>query len=297
MDDMPATSESRFDLLSAAKINVFLEVLGKRDDGFHELETVMLRTDFCDVLSFAHNTSQKIELTLALGSVVGEGEFPLGDSNLIIKAAAALKQQTGCRHGASIAVKKVIPAEAGLAGGSSNAATALVGLNRLWGLGLTKPQLHQIAATLGSDINFFIEDCSAAICRGRGELVEPIPTGGTLHFVAVRPEVGNSTPGVFSKLVPSTSTCTSEAVVAAIASGDAVQLSSSIFNRLTHPAAVCNPAMKSLLDSMSKLTGKPAFMSGSGSTCFVVADSQQEASKIEELLKTYCVGTVVRLKC
>ena len=297
MDDIATTDDGSFAMLSAAKINVFLEVLGKRNDGYHELETVMLRTNLCDVMSFAQHESAGTVLKLVPESVIGEDQFPLDDSNLIIKAANALKQKTGCSEGASIAVQKLIPSQAGLAGGSSNAATALVGLNRLWNLDLTTAHLHEIAASLGSDVNFFIEDCSAAICRGRGELVEPISVGGPFYFVAVHPGVGNSTPEVFSKLPPATSSYTSQTVVAAIGRGDVTQLNSSIFNRLTQAARQCNPAMDSLLASLTNLTGKPAFMSGSGSTCFVVATSRQEAVEIEQMLKAQGVGVVFRLAC
>lgn len=286
-----------FSLSSAAKINVFLEVSGKRPDGFHELETVMLRTDFCDLLHFNLTASPEVELVLTANSVANDEQFPLDDSNLIIKAANALKHATGCSLGGSISVDKLIPAQAGLAGGSSNAATALVGLNRLWDLKLSKAQLHKIAAGLGSDLNFFIEDCEAAICRGRGELIEAIPVSGRFFFVAVHPGQGNSTPEVFSRLSAASTILTSDEVVSALQVGDSEKLSSSIFNRLTPAAQECNPAMNSLLESLAALTGKNAFMSGSGSTCFVVAKSSQEAVGIETLLQANNLGTVFRFAC
>ncbi|MEO2016182.1 MAG: 4-(cytidine 5'-diphospho)-2-C-methyl-D-erythritol kinase [Fuerstiella sp.] len=283
-----AASGSAIQLRSPAKINVFLEVHGARGDGFHELETVMLRTSLHDVLRFEATTSEEVTLRLADHSSPALAEvFPLDDSNLILRAASALRDHTQTRQGAAITVNKRIPAEAGLAGGSSNAATTLLGLNSLWGLNLPKQTLHDIAATLGSDINFFIEDCCAAVCCGRGERVAPIQPSGCFHFVAIRPTSGNSTPEVFRQLnIPGSAerrdVCRT---VAAVQSGSMGTLQDAAFNRLTQPAMKLNPQMSELMLAMRQITERSVFMSGSGSTCFVFARNAREAGRLRARLQ------------
>lgn len=274
-------------LLSPAKLNVFLEVLGKRADGFHELETVMLRTNLHDVMTFETTAGTDVSLHLAEGSQNRlDGDFPLDNSNLILKAAAALRSVSSQTCGAKITIEKRIPMQAGLAGGSSNAATALLGLNELWELELPRTELHRIAATLGSDINFFIEDCDAAICRGRGEIVTPIPVAAPFHFVAARPSAGNSTPQVFANLQLPDTKRSSNDVVLALSNGESPELSTTIFNRLTAPAESVNTEMAALLRRMHELTDQPVFMSGSGSTCFVVCSSENDAAEIAMKCRT-----------
>ncbi len=265
---------------------MFLEVLGRRDDGFHELETVMLKTQLSDVMHF-RQTPGKVTLRLSSKSRPSvRTVFPLDQSNLILKAASALQSYVGTQLGAEVTIQKRIPSEAGLAGGSSNAATTLLALNQLWGLGVSKTELHAIAAALGSDINFFVEDCRAAVCRGRGELIEPIPVNGVFQFVAVRPEAGNSTPAVFSKLQLPSSILQPDCVVEALRLGSSERLEAVVFNRLTKPAQDVNPGMKQLMCDVQSLTGRPVFMSGSGSTCFLIARSLREASRLSQRVRS-----------
>ena len=260
----------------------------KRDDGFHELETVMLRTSLHDVLRFEATTSEELTIQLADHSEsAAAATFPLDDSNLILKAAYALRDHAHTRQGAAITVNKRIPAEAGLAGGSSNAATTLIGLNSLWGLNLPGQTLHDIAATLGSDINFFVEDCPAAVCTGRGERVVPIQSTGSFHFVAVQPACGNSTPEVFRRLsLPGVDERSNVCDTAtALQSGSTDQLQNVSFNRLTQAARDLNPEMSKLMRAMNQTTNRTVFMSGSGSTCFVIARNHREAGRLKARLQ------------
>ena len=283
---------------SPAKINVFLEVHGKRADGFHELETVMLRTDLCDVITFERCDTQRLSLHMAdTSSPEAARGFPLDDSNLILRAATSLLESQHVKQGARIVIDKKIPAEAGLAGGSSNAATALMGLNLLWNLDLSLRDLHRIAANLGSDINFFLADSEAAVCRGRGEQVTPIPVGGELHFVAARPSTGNATAEVFSRLPPGTEFRTSSAVVEALRTGSPERLSTAIHNRLTPAAAATNPEMAAMIQQMRVITNRPVFMSGSGSTCFVVCVDQRDSENVVGQCGQLDVPFLTRLKC
>ena len=283
-----AESATSIQLRSPAKINVFLEVHGKRDDGFHELETVMLRTSLHDVLRFETSVSDQLTVQLADYSPPALTEsFPLDDSNLILKAAHALRAHCQSQQGASIIINKRIPAEAGLAGGSSNAATTLLGLNRLWNLNLPRQTLHDVAAKLGSDINFFVEDCRAAVCTGRGERVAPIRAPGCLHFVAVQPATGNSTPDVFRRLSPAgvEERRNVRDTVTALQNGCRHGLQDACFNRLTQAAQELNPEMTELMRAMTRMTRRPIFMSGSGSTCFIIAGNHREAGRLKARLQ------------
>ncbi|MEJ7595676.1 MAG: hypothetical protein WKF77_29550, partial [Planctomycetaceae bacterium] len=171
-DGSPMRIASQLTLSSPAKLNIFLEVLAKRSDGFHELETVMLRTQFCDQLTFHPAPFSVLMLSLSDATPADmRSAIPLDESNLILRAARALQNATGTSFGAHMILHKRIPPESGLGGGSSNAATTLLGCRQLWNLNVSDDQLHAIAATLGSDINFLLSGASAAVCRGRGEII------------------------------------------------------------------------------------------------------------------------------
>jgi 4-diphosphocytidyl-2-C-methyl-D-erythritol kinase len=163
--------------VAPAKINLTLEILGKRKDGYHEIRSVMQTIDLCDVLTFWDN--QWIHIVPEYGNLPGNDTLSNTDrhnymeKNLVCRAARALKQATGYRGGALIQLKKYIPSSAGLGGGSSDAAAALKGLNRLWKLGLSQSELIEIGSGIGSDIAFFIHGGTCLI-GGRGEIVEPI---------------------------------------------------------------------------------------------------------------------------
>lgn len=269
---------------SFAKLNLFLEVLGKRDDGFHELETVMFRSRLYDRLTFAKADAGHLSLQLTEDADAAvRRSVPTDESNLVLRAARALLDTTGQRYGAQIVLDKQIPVQAGLGGGSSNAATALRILNELWQLHLPLSELHRIAATLGSDINFFVQNCEAAVCLGRGEKVHPVPVGGAFDFVALRPEQGNSTPAVFSQLPAVSDFQNSDAVVQALKTGSWKDLAAATFNRLTAAGRTVNSEMAALMDAAGQLCERPVCMSGSGSTCFVVCASYQDAQHIREL--------------
>lgn len=271
---------------SPAKLNLFLEVLGRRPDGFHELETVMVRTSFCDLIRIERSDVPTTTLDV-IGSQHLTNHVPLDESNLILKAAAAFRQATGLAQHWTIQLEKHIPMEAGLAGGSSNAATTLRALNDVSGQPLQEQQLHELAAGLGSDINFFVADCEAAVCTGRGEVVTPVQSHGQFHFVVARPASGNSTPAVFKQLQLPEQRQEVKDVVRALQTGSVSDLQSAVFNRLTIPARELNLEMSQLLHNMENASRRPAAMSGSGSTCFVCchdeADAEQTLRRVQAL--------------
>ena len=276
-------------LSSPAKLNIFLEVLGKRPDGYHELETVMLRTQFCDQLTFAQTISSEITLSLSDATSADiRASMPLDESNLIVKAALALQVATRDSNrepkGARIILHKRVPPESGLGGGSSNAATALLGCRQLWNLDVSDAQLNSIAASLGSDINFLLSGATAAVCRGRGEIVQPIKLAKELFFVALRPRTGNSTPAVFRQTKIAAQPISSAELVHAVSQGTR-NISPLIFNRLTDAASQLNPEMQTLLNRIPQVIRRPAFMSGSGSTVYVVAAGRSDAKDVADELK------------
>ena len=173
-----------------AKLNLYLRVLGRRPDGYHELETVFERIDLADELSFEARPSG-IEMTCS------EPELSCGEDNLVLKAARLLQQATGTGRGTAIHLTKCIPIAAGLGGGSSDGAATLLGLNHLWELGLPREKLVVLAAQLGSDVPFFLTESSFAVGRGRGERCEVLE-GPSLAHVLVVPNERLSTKEVYS---------------------------------------------------------------------------------------------------
>lgn len=276
-------SESRhaITVASPGKLNAFLEVLGKRPDGYHELETVMLRTNLADQLTVRPNGSGTLLLRFsdATPEALRAG-VPLDGRNLILKAAAAICDRVNQPFGAEFILHKRIPPESGLGGGSGNAAAALILCRQLWKARLSDADLQDIAAGLGSDINFLLSGHRAAVCRGRGEIIEPISVSRRLHFVAFRPRKGNSTADVFRATSLRGELRSSRDVIRNLADPDSRPLASLIFNRLTEAARALNPEMATLMARLQHIARRPVFMSGSGSTVFVVAQSAQHAADL-----------------
>jgi len=159
---LSAKSSDALVVWAPAKVNLFLEVLARRPDGYHEINTLMVTVSLYDTLEFKEEASGAIRLRC------DQPNLSTGADNLVVRAAELLRRRSGCARGADIGLAKRIPLAAGLAGGSTDAAAALVGLNRLWGLGLAEAELAGLAAELGSDIPFFFA-APAAWCTGRRE--------------------------------------------------------------------------------------------------------------------------------
>jgi 4-diphosphocytidyl-2-C-methyl-D-erythritol kinase len=177
------------DVPAPAKLNLFLHITGRRADGYHLLQSVFMLIDWCDRLHFERRPNGQISREDLSGS-------PLPADDLCTKAARALQAATGCAQGVHIGLEKQLPAEAGLGGGSSDAATCLLALNRLWGLGLRRRQLAEIGLGLGADVPFFISGRNAWV-EGVGERITPVSLEPA-RWVVVKPPVGASTPLIFS---------------------------------------------------------------------------------------------------
>ncbi|MGE0374441.1 MAG: 4-(cytidine 5'-diphospho)-2-C-methyl-D-erythritol kinase [Planctomycetaceae bacterium] len=281
-----------------AKLNLSLRVLGRRPDGFHELETVMVSVGLFDSLHVTAADSEEVRLTCCCAGLARRTQSALGREltsgadNLVVRAAELLRQRTGCQRGATITLIKRIPLQAGLGGGSSDAAAALVALNQIWDLGLSTPELHTLAAALGSDVNFFLDSPTAAICRGRGELVEPIRLHRRLHAVVVCPNSGLSTADVFrewsrSSAGPDQRRRSLSCVLDALPRGRQFAHDSPwIGNDLEIPARRLNPDVAETLVLLHTVSSGPVGMSGSGTSCFTLCPSATRARRLACRLRT-----------
>ena len=276
-----------------AKINWFLEILRKRDDGYHEIFTLMQKIDFCDELTFSARKDSRITLDC------DKPDLPRDENNLVVAAAQALKEATSCNLGADIFLRKSIPIGAGFGGGSSDAATTLVTLNDLWSLDASPNELHNIAAELGSDINFFLEEASIAKCEGRGEKVTPLENAPGVDLVVVWPGQPISSSEIYrSGLID----LTSERVkcnLSYTSESDGVILSSAakgIFNRLSAPCERTFGFISSALQKTQEIAGERVVsLSGSGSGFYIVCEDQEAAKRLEgELLGIFEPPSVVK---
>ncbi|TAG26010.1 MAG: 4-(cytidine 5'-diphospho)-2-C-methyl-D-erythritol kinase [Burkholderiales bacterium] len=183
------------DLPAPAKLNLFLHITGRRSDGYHLIESVFQLIDWQDTIHLSLREDGQISREDWLPS----SGAPLPEDDLCTRAAKALQLATGCALGAHIQLEKRIPTQAGMGGGSSDAATCLLGLNRLWNARLPLSKLEQIALDLGADVPFFLRGRNAWV-SGIGELIEPLPAGrlkADQHFLVIKPENGLSTPAIF----------------------------------------------------------------------------------------------------
>lgn len=182
-----------YDVPAPAKLNLFLHITGRRPDGYHLIESVFMLIDWQDRLHFDLRSDGQITRQDLSG-------MRLPDDDLIVRAARALQTATGCSAGAHIGVDKSIPAQAGMGGGSSDAATTLLALNRLWGLNLPRPALEAIGLTLGADVPFFLRGRNAWVA-GIGDIITPLEKTQQLlpqRFVVVKPDTGLETKLIFS---------------------------------------------------------------------------------------------------
>jgi 4-diphosphocytidyl-2-C-methyl-D-erythritol kinase len=295
------------EVLAPAKINLFLEVLARRPDGYHELETLIAAVGLFDSLVFTPLAGPEIQLEARWGiglvarqseekpsdSTAREllyGEIPHGPENLVWRAAELLRERAGIRTGAVIQLIKRVPAAAGLGGASSDAAATLLAGNIAWRLDWPIPRLKHLAAELGSDVPFFLGGASA-VCRGRGEQLEDarVPR---LHLVIVRPPIGLATPRVYAACRPVERSVGTGPLLKAFERGDPAAVRH-VRNTLTAAAAVVEPAMmREVGQQMSQQPFIAHQMSGSGSSHFGICRSAREARRIAARLRARSAGAV-----
>ncbi len=280
------------EVLAPAKLNLYLEILERRPDDYHEIESLMVTVDHYDVLTVCDEASGAIVLEC------DDPSLPVDGRNLVVKAAELLKSASGGKAGARISLKKAIPAQAGLAGGSSDAAATLVALDRLWNLDTPLDRLDALAGRIGSDVAFFLH-APSAVCRGRGELVEAVSLSVPLHFVLVVPNVGLSTVDVYRRLKPPEQPKKIGPVLDALAHGGPVELGRSLFNRLQPVAESIRPELAEVRDALAKLDSLlcGSLMSGSGSAYFGLGRDSAAAYQAADVLKPLGLGLVRVVTC
>lgn len=261
-----------------AKINLFLHITGRRADGYHLLQSVFQLLDFGDTIHLQPRDDGKI---LRTTDVVGVPE----SQDLCVRAAAALQQATGCRMGVEIGVEKRIPMGGGLGGGSSDAATVLLALNRLWQLGLSRSELMRIGLTLGADVPVFVFGRNAW-AEGVGEVLTAVDLPER-YFVVLTPQVHVATAQVFAH--PALTRDTKPLKIADFSNGALPELF-----RNDLETVVCKefPAVASTLNWLNQFG--QARMSGSGASVFVAASSQQQANEILAQKPAGTTGFVAR---
>lgn len=280
------------EVLAPAKLNLFLEVLGRRPDGYHELESLMVAVDLHDTLRFVDDPSGLVTLTC------DDPSLPTGAENLVVRAAERLKAAAGCERGARIELRKVIPAMAGLAGGSSDAAATLVGLDRLWNLQTPPGQLDALAGEIGSDVAFF-RHAPAAVCRCRGERVEPVALPARYHLVLVCPPIGLRTADVYRHLTVPERPRPIGPIMEALASGEPEELGRCLFNRLQGAASKLCPALVHVSEALAALGPSldGHLMSGSGTAHFGLCRDLDAAREAARALERLGLGRVRVVTC
>ena len=271
-----AVRHSRLSLKAPAKINWFLGVGGKRADGYHDITSLMQCISLCDTLTFDNADSISVTSDLAV---------PVRD-NLVYKAASVLKEYTSFGKGADILLKKSVPVSAGLGGGSSDAAYTLLGLNELWGLGLSRNRLSAIASEIGSDVPFFLSG-PAALVEGRGEKTIRVKIGSSVALLLVKPAVTVSTAWAytdFDRMSRNRGELTKKVVdiklfCRALTRKDFSSLGNMLFNDLEEIVAEKYPVVMEIKLRLIEQGAFFAAMSGSGPTIFGVFGSAEAAEK------------------
>jgi 4-diphosphocytidyl-2-C-methyl-D-erythritol kinase len=262
------------ELKARAKVNLSLDVTGKRADGYHFLRMVMQSVDIYDTLTFMRSKKPGIHLKTNVPSLVDEKK------NLVWRAADLLLKRFQIREGVDITLTKRIPAAAGLAGGSADAAASLQGVSRLFGLNLSVQELCEYGVGLGADVPFCIVG-GTALCEGVGEKITTLPPLPSCWIVLAKPTVGVSTPYAYRRLdeIGDYPHPDVESQVAAIRAGDLTGVIAAMGNVLEEVAAPEVPAIGQIEDYLRQNGAMAAMMSGSGSTVFGIFSEKEDAQK------------------
>jgi 4-diphosphocytidyl-2-C-methyl-D-erythritol kinase len=265
-----------------AKINLSLDVLHKRSDGYHEVKMVMTTIDLADRIELTPLASNTIR-------IVSHNRFvPDDHRNLAYQAAKLLKERFHVRSGVAISIKKTIPVAAGLAGGSSDAAATLRGLNKLWNLGLTLDELAEIGAEIGSDVSFCVYG-GTALATGRGEKIEHIPAPPPCWVILAKPTIGVSTAEVYRNLnLNSIIHPDVDAMVKAIKEQDYDGICSLVGNVLEEVTLKMYPEVAHIKEQMKRFGADAVLMSGSGPTVFGLVRHDSRLQRIYNGLRGFC---------
>lgn len=275
-----------------AKLNLFLELLSRRDDGFHEIDTVMVPIDWCDQLQVRRVEDRGVRMETAwlpsdatvvrrLGVPASELSVPQDDKNLVCRALARFIETFEISGGFECQLRKSIPMGAGMGGASSDAAAALRSAALLCGVPPDTTEMYTIAAEIGSDVPFFLgiggDRVAAARARGRGERLEPLRLAAPLQVVVVFPQESLSTARVYEASRISPSPRSAERLIQALHGGNLANIEAEMMNRLSQPAQEIAPRIEEILKSMWRAGLRTCQLTGSGSACFAIANSARDA--------------------
>jgi len=275
----------RLEKKSPCKVNLILNILGRRADGFHELETVMQPVNLCDELTF-ERAGTGLQLTCS------HRELPCDSKNLVHRAATSFFAAAKISDGVKIHLQKNLPLAGGIGGGSANAAVTFSALNELFGSPLPLAKLHELAAALGSDVPFFLYD-QPALATGRGEKVQTLENFPALRgkaFFLVHPGFGISTPWSYQNLARFSEALNGKAgraekLVAALRSNDWPAVADGFYNSLEAPAFDKFPVLQLYKEFLRENGALVSLMSGSGSTTFAIAENLAAADALAEKFK------------
>ncbi len=292
-------------LLSPAKLNLFLKIHNKHLDGFHDIVTLFQRIDLRDEISFVPTSDKAIRI------VCDHPHVPVGPKNLVYKVAQILQNESSVSRGVQIEIKKRIPVAAGLAGGSSNGATALLGLNQVWSLGLSRAQLLSYARRIGSDVAFFLHDTSWALGTGRGDKIRKLGIKANLWHILVVPHIKMYSGKVYQEFrlpqvppksanKPATNLLTkinddANILTRNLRTGNILEVGHLLSNDLEETIIGMCPRLQKVKERLKLLGAKGVMISGSGPAVFGLTDNQKEAQAIKTvLLKRFSRVFVVR---
>ncbi|MBM0362581.1 4-(cytidine 5'-diphospho)-2-C-methyl-D-erythritol kinase [Staphylococcus pseudintermedius] len=265
-----------------AKINLTLDTLYKRDDGYHEVEMIMTTIDLSDRLSFEKRNDSRIVLK------VDETFIPSDDRNLAYRAALLMKETYQIKQGVTITLEKNIPVAAGLAGGSSDAAATMRGMNRLFELNRSLDELSELSAAIGSDVPFCVYG-TTALCKGRGEILEILLKTPSAWVIVAKPQAGLSTPEIYGGLdLSQPFPVHTEQCLKAIEENDYDALCKSLSNRLEPVSMQLQPEIAKIKTNMLNNGADGALMSGSGPTVYGFAQRERQARHIFNAVSGCC---------
>lgn len=268
-----------FHLRAPAKINWYLKVLNKRKDGFHNIESLMQKISLFDEMTFQHSDTVDLLINPPMNISISD--------NLIYRTVLKLREKLNIQKGVSIKVKKNVPIGAGLGGGSSDSAYTLIGLNKLWGLGLSKEDLTGLAIEIGSDVPFFLSSFLASV-KGKGEVIEELDDCQSYNIVIVKPKMSISTAWAYGLLNRGEDTSYQSDLnefIKAFLNGDFNTMSKLGINDFENPIFRHYPELSQIKGALIKSGSQYSLMSGSGSCIFGLFETKQEASYVANYLK------------
>jgi 4-diphosphocytidyl-2-C-methyl-D-erythritol kinase len=300
LPSLSARPPRRLSVETPAKVNLLLGVGPLRPDGFHELTTLYYALGLADTLEAelvpepAGGSEGPVRLSLTDQHLPGLDRLPTDERNLAVAACRLLQRRFGVRQGVELTLSKRIPLSAGLAGGSADAAAALVAANALWQLGLGTDELATLGAELGSDVPFALYG-GAAVGAGRGERITAVPAAGWVSFVLVCAHIGLSTPAVYRELdrmrsdgsAAPTGADVSPELLAATADGDVAGIAATVHNDMQQAAVAMRPELGEILSHGLQVGARAALVSGSGPTCVFLADDPDHAEALSTALEKW----------